>query len=330
MQRDPFYGVPVQSGSTFEGLIASLQPELFAAKITAPRPSEDFRWRSDIVVGPNVSVWRTRYSGDWSFSSEASEEDLFVGFLDSGATDLLIGAKTARRTPSTIALMPLPLLRRHNIRAIDGTYSSVMLRFRANVVRKVLTALFGRQTLSGIDLAPVLDLATPLGQTLRLLARTIVSGMHDAQLLRRSPAASALLTEAALSLIFSGVPHGLTHRLDVDPPDVAARQIQKAIDFMQEHLHLPLTMLDVAEAAGMSQRSLQTGFRKYRDSTPVAYLRSIRLQAAHAELSRPENELPISEVALKWGFVHLGRFAAQYHAAFGAYPSETVRRHRAL
>ncbi|WP_312022764.1 tyrosine-type recombinase/integrase [Bradyrhizobium sp. 2S1] len=57
-------------------------------------------------------------------------------------------------------------------------------------------------------------------------------------------------------------------------------------------------------------------------------MRPLRLEAIHDELSRPETLLPISEVALKWGFTHMGRFAASYRSAFGQYPSDTVRRAR--
>jgi transcriptional regulator GlxA family with amidase domain len=135
-----------------------------------------------------------------------------------------------------------------------------------------------------------------------------------------------LLVEAALHLIFSNVPHRLIDRLDRHPPDVTPRHIQRAIDYMHANLHLPLTMADIAEAVGISGRSLQLGFRSFCDIPPAAYLRRIRLEAVHAELSRPENELPVQEVALKWGFVHMGRFAAQYRATFGVYPSETIRR----
>ena len=97
---------------------------------------------------------------------------------------------------------------------------------------------------------------------------------------------------------------------------------------MRANLHLPLTIADIAGTVGVSSRLLQLGFRKIHDTTPAAYLRQIRLEAIHDELSRPENLLPVSEVALKWGFTHMGRFAALYRATFGLYPSDTVRRAR--
>ncbi|WP_420966360.1 hypothetical protein [Bradyrhizobium sp. B120] len=59
-------------------------------------------------------------------------------------------------------------------------------------------------------------------------------------------------------------------------------------------------------------------------------MRRVQLEAIHEELSRPESLLPISEVALKWGFTPMGRFVASNRSAFGLYPSDTVRRARGL
>src|SRR5262249_20310696 len=147
--------------------------------------------------------------------------------------------------------------------------------------------------------------------------------MLDGEPARRSHKAIALLTEATQNLIFTNVPHRLIDRLDYRPPEEGPRYIAQAIDYMHANLHLPLTMTAVAEAVGISGRSLQLAFRSFRQTTPAAYLRQIRLDAAHSELSLPENELPVREVALKWGFIHMGRFAAQYRASFGVCPSET-------
>lgn len=207
-----------------------------------------------------------------------------------------------------------------------GEYASVMLMFEAERISRVLSTMFDGAILSKLDLAPLLDLTTGAGATFNLLAQAIVSGMHGARLLERSPKAMALLTEAALRLIFENVPHRLSYRLDRELLQVARWHTHRAVDFMHANMHRPLTVADIAEAAGVSVRSLQAGFRQFKDTTPVAYLRRIRLQTAHAELSSPENRLPVSEVALKWGFTQMGRFAAQYRATFGVCPSETARR----
>ncbi|WP_249140701.1 MULTISPECIES: AraC family transcriptional regulator [Bradyrhizobium] len=321
-----FEEAPVLSGAGFENLLASFGAHLFSIKVSPPNSDAAFRWRSDISAGQGVSVWRTRYSADWSYSSESLDDDLVMAFLTAGSADMTVGTRSARRTPATIALAPLSMLRRHQMKAMDGSYANVMLRFDANLVAGVLKAMFGHAALTKLDLTPTIDLSTNTGRTLLQLSRTVVSGMHEQQLLVRSPKAMALLTEAALRLVFENVPHRFIDKLDRGPADVTPRHIHRAIEYMRANLHRSLTMIDIAEAVGISDRYLQLGFRRYRDTTPAMYLRQIRLEAVHTELARPENRLPIHEVALKWGFTHMGRFAAQYRAAFGVSPSETVRR----
>jgi len=277
-------------------------------------------------VGANINVWKTQYSADWSYSLESTEEELGLGFLGAGCADVVVGTRQAQRTPSTVFIVSPPMLRHHKIRTVDGNYASVVLRFDARTVAKVLTAMFDGPGLAKLDIAPILDLSTGLGGTLHQLARTIVSDMHGQQFLKNSPKAMVLMAEATLQLIFENVPHRLIDRLTGRQPDITPRHVQKAIDYMRANLHLPLTMIDVASAIGVSDRSLQLGFRRFRDTTPQAYLRQIRLEAVHLELASPENTLPVHEVALKWGFTHMGRFAAKYRATFGVYPSETAKR----
>jgi AraC-like DNA-binding protein len=223
-------------------------------------------------------------------------------------------------------LYPIAALRRHEVCPVDGNYAATTLRFDASLVTKVMADIFEHQRLTTLDLTPLVDLSTGVGQSLQSLARTIASGLHGEQLLMRSPRALVLLSEATLRLIFENVPHGLIDRLDRGCQEGTPRHIRAAIDYMRVNLHLPLAMADVAAAAGVSLRSIELGFRRFLDTTPLAYLRRIRLDAVHAELSLPQNSLLVHEVAAKWGFLHMGHFAAQYRSVFGVSPSETVRR----
>ena len=324
-----FYAPPAVSGSGFEDLLASFGPRLFF-KPFPPRPDATFNWRSDIVAGSGVSVWRIQQSANWSYSCEPAEEDLTIAFVTSGFSDMVIGSRHVERTPSTACVYAHSALRHCDLKTnADGHFSTVALRFDASLVARLQTAIFGRPGLTSLDIVPTIDLSTGEGRTLQQFASTIVSGMHT-QTLSRSPKAMALVTEAALQLIFESVPHRLTNQLSRLSPDVTSKHVRQAIDYMRANLHRPLTMIDIADAIGVSGRTLQLGFRRFRDTTPAAYLRQIRLDAVYAELSNPENRLFVTEVALKWGFTHMGRFAAQYRAAFGDYPSETAKRVSAI
>ena len=87
-------------------------------------------------------------------------------------------------------------------------------------------------------------------------------------------------------------------------------------------------MADVAEAAGVSVRTLQAGFHEHLDNSPTSYIRDLRLDRAHADLLEgdPYAGPQVTDVALRWGFSHFGRFAALYRRRFGERPSETLRR----
>ncbi|REH17472.1 AraC-like protein [Kutzneria buriramensis] len=88
----------------------------------------------------------------------------------------------------------------------------------------------------------------------------------------------------------------------------------------------PLTVEDVAEAVGVAVRALQDGFRRHADTTPMSYLRDVRLRRVRAELTAAEpGTVTVTDVAVRWGFLHAGRFSVLYREQFGETPSTTLR-----
>jgi transcriptional regulator GlxA family with amidase domain len=72
-------------------------------------------------------------------------------------------------------------------------------------------------------------------------------------------------------------------------------------------------------------RAVQYMFRRHLDTTPMAYLRRIRLDRAHRDLlaADPSHDT-VSAIATRWGFAHTGRFSQVYRAEFGESPSVTL------
>jgi len=109
---------------------------------------------------------------------------------------------------------------------------------------------------------------------------------------------------------------------DVRPPAV-----RRAIAYLEGAAAEDVRIGDVAAAARLSTRALQDAFRTYLDTTPMSYLKSIRLARAHADLRQAslEGGTTVADVAYRWGFGNLGRFAADYRREFGRSPSEVLR-----
>jgi AraC-like DNA-binding protein len=88
----------------------------------------------------------------------------------------------------------------------------------------------------------------------------------------------------------------------------------------------PPSVIDLCERLRISRRTVQNSFRAVTQTTPVNYIRCIRLNGVRRELlGTPAGELSIGDAASRWGFFHLSHFAADYQALFGELPSQTRR-----
>jgi len=104
------------------------------------------------------------------------------------------------------------------------------------------------------------------------------------------------------------------------------KQVRRAEAHIRARAEEPLKLAQIAKAAGCSIRALQLAFRTFCGTTPMAMLRQVRLERAHAELSEREpGDTTVTEVAVKYGFYHAHRFVQDYRKSFGQTPSETLR-----
>jgi AraC-like DNA-binding protein len=142
-------------------------------------------------------------------------------------------------------------------------------------------------------------------------------------------AAKAAFDEYLLTLLLHHHPHNYSDEFARLPPTPVPGLVRRAERFMVDNADAAITVSDVADHLGVSLRSLQAGFRQWRETTPTAFLRRARLQLVHDALLRSGNEANVRTVAWLHGFSHLGRFSAQYRSVFGEDPSVTLRRGRA-
>lgn len=107
-------------------------------------------------------------------------------------------------------------------------------------------------------------------------------------------------------------------------PSSAARQ---AAEFIETHAGQPLTLSQIATAAGVTARALQYAFRRHYGTTPTGYLRQVRLDRAHQELrtADPAAGLTVHAVARRWGWSDSSKFTAAYQQQYGQLPSRTLR-----
>jgi AraC-like DNA-binding protein len=121
--------------------------------------------------------------------------------------------------------------------------------------------------------------------------------------------------------------HPYRAALDGETREPPPRAIRAAIDVIEAEAHRPLTVSVLAARSHVSVRSLQQGFRAHVGTTPMAYLRDVRLHRARRDLLQADPAIDtVASFAFRWGFTNLGRFAAAYAARYGENPGTTLRR----
>jgi AraC-like DNA-binding protein len=206
-------------------------------------------------------------------------------------------------------------------------FSQLSLMIPREQVLFELGQLLGENPTSPLEFRAELSLADPGGRSIMQTVRMIDTAAAQTRGPLSHPLAAQRLEEALIQSLLFGQPHNYTERL-TSPSRAAGRTpVSRAVKLMRSDPAKPWTVGELAANVSMSARSLQEGFRRSLDTTPMAYLRQLRLEKAHNELAAAEpGTLTVTEVATHWGFLHLSRFAATYASAFGEHPSTTLRR----
>jgi len=207
-------------------------------------------------------------------------------------------------------------------------YEALFVRIsRAGVVEE-LQKLLGREARTELEFWPELRLASTGGRQLRELCdrlrRTLYS--TDKQKVRSSVELRNLEGEL-ITLLLQAQRHNYRRFLN-RTLSAGAWQVRAAEEFMRANAHLPVSLGDVCQAAGVNARTLQDSFQKKRGNTPMEFLRNVRMQEVRTGLLAPDDNTSVTGEAARWGFLHFGRFSKEYRTRFGELPSETLRRSR--
>ena len=116
--------------------------------------------------------------------------------------------------------------------------------------------------------------------------------------------------------------------VDGVPTAALPADLVRVIDWLRGHLAEPIDLERLAAVAGVRPRTLEAHFRSFLGTTPLGWMRRMRLVNARRELERGRAHARVTDIALANGFNQLGRFAADYRSVFGEAPSVTLRRGR--
>lgn len=111
-----------------------------------------------------------------------------------------------------------------------------------------------------------------------------------------------------------------------DRTDTHPVLLRRAIEYIDSHAINDIGLADIAETVHVTPRAVQYMFRRHLDTTPVAYLRRVRLHYAHQDLLAADRaKSTVSAIAARWGFAHMGRFAVLHREMYGESPHTALR-----
>ena len=202
----------------------------------------------------------------------------------------------------------------------------LIVRFERSFVESLLASYLGHTLRHALRFHCELDCRSERGHHWLQLVHYIVNQLESAPAGAFGPLAIRQLEQTLLALLLEAQPHDYSEELLQAAGGCAPRHVRKAAEFIEANVAESIGIDEIVRASGASLRSLYAGFRRFRGTSPMEFLRAQRLQRVRKDLRDAPGGTTVSDVAARWGFYQFGRFAAQYRQLFGETPSATLRR----
>jgi len=281
--------------------------------------------RFRFVGAPDLGLFNVHLGSEVVCELPPEDSDERVAFVTtgSGISRLVLGGKS------------YDISQQHGVFITSGETRA--LSFTANTENQVLLTeqrkiaaicgkLLDREISRPVKFDVGFNLESPSGQSWMNLFRFASTELeNERSFLRCSAAARKQMEDMILTGLLLGHANNYSDALLRPQPVAAPFYVKRAEAFIEAHSTQPLSLADIAAHAGVSARSLQSGFQTFRGMTPMAFLRSIRLRHAHERLRLADpTTSTVTEIALVCGFNHIGEFGRLYKRAFGVTPSHTL------
>jgi AraC-like DNA-binding protein len=198
-------------------------------------------------------------------------------------------------------------------------YLAVCVELPCDLIAKTLLALADAKVAPGVERAPAF--VSPADPAIKDTVTRLLDAIDDP--LERQIVTPLVLEELVFRLLRTDAAAVLRSAVARDRD---AEHIQQAMRYIRAHATRPLTVEEVARHVAMSPSHFAHRFRAAARTSPMRYLKQIRLQEARALLI--SDGLRVSEVAARVGYESASHFTRDFKTYFGTAPAEYVRRFR--
>jgi AraC-like DNA-binding protein len=280
-------------------------------------------FRQHSIIAPGVAFSELYFGGTMTVKVDPMD-DVVIGDVPTGRYDLGLGPRSPEVTGRGLFIPPVDAQLHVDLEHTTAlTYS-----IARDHLRRVAADLSPERSPS-LDLTGMWPISASAASYWRQTADTYRLHVLEQDDLEHDDhdAGGLLVTEATRHFIASTlITFGMITPVSGSATDSIVIRRVKA--FIGDHVQEPISLADLAAAAGVNIRTLQATCRRELGRTPLEYVREARLSECRREFLNPSTGLTIGEVARRWGFAHAGRFSTQYRQVYGEYPNETLSRTR--
>ena len=291
----------------------------------AARDARRFDMRLNAAVLPNTTISYVHYGAAVSHLTTEANSDFWILAPVRGHFAAISGRVAADCGPGC-AFIVSPA-RSTLVRSQEGI-SRLSLRLSGAALTRQLVAMLGEPANARLELATELNLADGYGRSLAGYLYQAIADLESGTSMLCDAVTANSFEQFIMTALLLWHPHNYSDALRRLEKPIAPRDVKRAIDYIEAHLDSVVTLADIVAASHVPGRTLFKHFKDYRGASPMRYLRMARLKKVREALQRAEPEQDIAEVAMRWHFEHMGRFAVEYRKRFGESPSETLRGHR--
>ncbi len=202
----------------------------------------------------------------------------------------------------------------------------IVLTIDRAAIERCLATLLQRNLREPVLFRGAIDGSDDKGASLWRSIRFLVQELDASGSGLRDKATASHFENTLASMFLHTWKNNYSDALSAGENRIAPRHVRRVEDFIAENAHLPLRLETLVEVSGVSATALFEGFRRFRQTTPMTALRDYRMQRAHEDIESGGPGNSVTSVATRWGFYHLGRFAADYKRRYGVSPSEALSR----
>jgi AraC-like DNA-binding protein len=201
------------------------------------------------------------------------------------------------------------------------------IKFDRSVVDAALRDALGNTTTKQIDFAHTMPIHSGSGRAWAQMVMMLNDQVSRPDSFLREPMVGLPFIDSLVRGLLVVADHPYHSALVKPVAATRSRLVDTAVEIIEADADLPLTVSSIAARSHGSVRSLQQGFRRDMEMTPMAYLREVRLRRAHRALVESDPSVTtVASIAHRWGFTNLGRFAETHAARYGEPPGVTLRR----